>query len=59
MLDAAYLSCNTCTLIEKTGRIPVIMPRKGVRVRGFDAMGKDGIVIILMNFYPYTANAAT
>ena len=40
MLDAAYLSRNICTLIEKTGRIPVIMPRKGVHVRGFDAMGK-------------------
>ncbi len=40
MLDAAYLSCNMCTLIEKIGRIPVIMSRKGVRVRGFDAMGK-------------------
>ncbi len=40
ILDAAYLSRNICTLIEKTGRIPVIMPRKGVRVRGFDAMGK-------------------
>ena len=38
MLDAAYLSRNICTLIEKTGQIPVIMPRKGVRVRGFDAM---------------------
>ncbi len=41
MLDAAYISRNICTLIEKTGQIPVIMPRKGVRVRGFDAMGKD------------------
>ncbi len=40
MLDAAYLSRNICTLIEKIGQIPVIMPRKGVRVRGFDAMGK-------------------
>ena len=61
MLDAAYLSRNICTLIEKTGRIPVIMPRKGVRVRGFDAMGRcfDGIVIILMNFYQYATNAAT
>ena len=62
MLDAAYLSRNICTLIEKTGRIPVIMPRKGVHAyvdltqweRCF-----DGIVIILMNFYPYTTNAAT
>ncbi len=40
MLDAAYLSRNICTLIEKIGRIPVTMPRKDVRVRGFDAMGK-------------------
>ena len=59
MLDTAYLSRNICTLIEKTGRIPVIMPRKSVRVRGFGAMGKDGIVTILMNFYQYTINATT
>ena len=59
MLDVAYLSCNICTFIEKIGRISVIMSRKGAHVRGFDAMGKDGIVIILMNFYLYTANAAT
>ncbi len=40
MLDAAYPTRNMCMLIEKTRQIPVIMPRKGVRVRGFDAMGK-------------------
>ncbi|MDI1495484.1 MAG: Transposase [Cenarchaeum symbiont of Oopsacas minuta] len=40
ILDAAYLSHTICTLIEDMGRIPVIMPKKNIRVKGFDAMGR-------------------
>ncbi|MDI1496300.1 MAG: Transposase [Cenarchaeum symbiont of Oopsacas minuta] len=40
ILDAAYLSHTIFTLIEDGGRIPVIMPKKNIRVKGFDAMGR-------------------
>jgi len=38
--DAAYDSYANCTAIEDGGRIPVILPRGGYTVRGFNARAR-------------------
>jgi len=40
ILDAAYDSYANCTAIEDGGRIPVILPRGGYTVRGFNARAR-------------------
>lgn len=40
ILDAAYLARANCDMIERSGRTPVICPKKNSRPRGFHAMGR-------------------